>query len=96
MTMRDLLSIGPPEEQIREASRRARGKALARLEERPRPSALFVLKFAFAATAILLAMTALRTPQTQPPAAVQPPLRLNMTLTDGTRVIWTFDDNLAL
>ncbi len=96
MTIRDLLSVRPPEEQVREASRRARIGALARLNERPKPNTATLIKFAFAATALVLLLIELRTPPAQPPLPVQPPLRVNMTLTDGTRVVWTFDDNLAL
>jgi hypothetical protein len=96
MTMRDLLSVRPPDEHVREASRRARVKALARLNETPKPNTLALLKLTFAAPAVFLLLIALRTPPARPPEPVQPPLRMNMTLTDGTRVIWTFDDNLAL
>ena len=93
MTMRDLLSVTPPGDQVRDAGRRARLNALARIEEKPRPSRAALLTFACAITTAFLLLFAAREPQ---PSPAQPPLRVNMTLTDGTKVVWTFDDNLAL
>jgi hypothetical protein len=96
MTLHDLLSVRPPEEQVREASRRARIRALARIELTPRPRMFRFMALACAATAMFLLAIALRTPPAQEPASARPPLRVDMTLTDGTRVVWTFDDSLSL
>ena len=93
MRMRDLLSFTPPGDQVRDASRRARLGALARLDEKPSLSRSAVITFACAMTAAILLLFAAREPK---PATAPPPLQVNMTLTDGTRVVWTFDDNLAL
>ena len=98
MTLRDLLLTRPPHDTVSEASRRARVAALRRLEERRplRTKAPFI-SFACALTAALIFVLSLRTPPEHVPSPLpSPPLRMDLRLTDGTRVVWTFDDRFTL
>jgi ferric-dicitrate binding protein FerR (iron transport regulator) len=96
MTLRDLLAVRPPEPLLSEAGRRARIRALARLDAERRAPRAWLLPAAAVFTLALAMVVFVQTPLRPPAHPTAEALRMDLTLTDGTRVVWTFDDRLGL
>jgi hypothetical protein len=107
--LRELLAAQPGSHEVAERAQRAREKALQRLppavtRKRERPVAWIRLSAAAAAALSLglLWVSAPRgtgIPAPEPVAVVQPaqpPLQVRMTLSDGTKVVWTLDDRFSM
>ena len=99
MKLDELLRVIPDDAEFRAA--RARRHALARLDEEFAPLRPWSWRPALALAAVCLLAIALITGRPgKPPAAVEPehakPVRMQMILSDGTRVEWTFDENFRL
>jgi len=106
--LKQLLSLRPSETQIDEAAARARRRALGRLDERHfilsrvRRWPVLANAAALAACSFLLFWRAgeLTVPPPPAPASLEvraeQPVKLILTLADGTRVIWTIDAGYSL
>ena len=106
--LKQLLSMRPSETLITEAAARARRRALGRLDERyfalsrVRRWPVLATTAALAACSVLLFWRAGELPVPPPPAPAslevraEQPVRMILTLADGTRVIWTIDSGLTL
>ena len=103
-----LISTRPSETQVAEAAARARRRALARFADRPDAATRLRRWPVLAAAASLAACAVVLLWHTgewkaPPPAATatveraaEPPMKVVLTLADGTRVIWTIDKKLSL
>ena len=99
MRLDELMRVTP--EHAETAASRARRRALSRFDQEPRPQRAAAWKPALALAVLCTLATALITSggPSRLPAPVEPardPLRVQMKLSDGTRVEWTFNDTFRL
>jgi hypothetical protein len=106
--LKQLLSSRPAETQIAEAATRARRRALGRFDAqhlmlpRVRRWPIVTTAAALATCSILIFWRAGELPAPAPPlpvslkGAAEQPIKMILTLADGTRVIWTIDASLSL
>lgn len=97
---REILMSTPPVEEIEARANRARHRALARLD-RPAMAARrrrWLPALAVAGGLLAVGLAWLPRGATVPPADAPPaaPLRVHLTLSDGTRVVWVLDDHFAM